>query len=319
MSEVAAPGAILPPRGDAAARARLPIACLLLAALAACSPGQYVARRAADALAVPGATWAADDDPELIAAATPFALKTIESLLDRAPDHAGLRLAAARGFSQYAYAFVQLPADAVEETDVGAAYAQRERARRLYLRARDHALAGLGLGDADAVARMTRATASPLARVGADRLPWLYWAAASWAAAIALGKDQPALIATLPVVTALLARAEALDPDFDGGGLHVLLIAFETGRPDAPRDAMARARGHFERAVALTAGRSAAPFVALAEAVAATHGDRAEFRSLLSGALAVEVATPSPLRLANLVGQRRARWLLAQTDSLFPE
>jgi hypothetical protein len=46
-------------------------------------------------------------------------------------------LAAARGFTQYAYVYVQLPADEMEDRDVAAAYAQRERARRLYLRARD--------------------------------------------------------------------------------------------------------------------------------------------------------------------------------------
>jgi len=38
----------------------------------------------------------------------------------------------------------------------------------------------------------------------------LYWTAASWCAAIALGKEQPELIAELPMAEALIDRALVL-------------------------------------------------------------------------------------------------------------
>src|SRR5205807_290979 len=96
-----------------------------------------------DALAHPGTTYAADDDPELIAQAAPFSLKLIESLLESSPKHEGLLLAAASGFTQYSYAWVQQRADFVEDTSVARAAALRLRARKLDLRARDYGLRGL--------------------------------------------------------------------------------------------------------------------------------------------------------------------------------
>src|SRR5204863_685960 len=91
----------------------------------------------------PRTTYAADDDPELIAQAAPFSLKLIESLLEPSPKHEGLLLAAASGFTQYSYAFVQQQADFVEDTNVARASALRLRARKLDLRARDYGLRGL--------------------------------------------------------------------------------------------------------------------------------------------------------------------------------
>src|SRR5262245_49230577 len=52
-----------------------------------------------DGLPSGGATFAADDDPELIKSAAPFSLKLMESVLAQNPRHAGLLLATASGFT----------------------------------------------------------------------------------------------------------------------------------------------------------------------------------------------------------------------------
>ena len=67
----------------------------------------------------------------------------------------------------------------------------------------------------------------------------------------------------------------------------------------------------------LSAGKHAAPLLALAEAVCVPEQRRSEFESLLQQALRVELDGASDNRLANLVAQRRARWLLLRTDHLF--
>ena len=69
----------------------------------------------------------------------------------------------------------------------------------------------------------------------------------------------------------------------------------------------------------LSGGMQAAPYVALAEAVALPQQDRAQFKLLLEQALAVDVDARPQYRLANLIMQRRARWLLTRTDELIPE
>ena len=273
----------------------------------------------ADALARDSLVYAGDGDIELVGAAIPFALKTIETLLAEIPEHRGLLKAAARGFTQYAYVYVQLPADELEERDVAAAYDQRARARRLYLRARDYGLRGLGFDDDDALARLQRKPESALADVGVEDLETLYWTGIAWSAAISLGKDQPALIAELPVVDAMVARTTALDPDFDDGGLQTFLITYEMGRPGAGAEAAEIAYQHFQRAVELSGGQRLAPYVAMAESVAIAQRQRRAFEHRLGQALAIDTDGRAEWRLANHVMQRRARWLLARTDTFFLE
>jgi predicted anti-sigma-YlaC factor YlaD len=299
--------------------------CVALAAVCAlsaasgCSVREYAARSIGDAMVAGGDVYAADNDIELVGAATPFGLKTMESLLAAAPDHRGLLLAATRGFTQYAYVYVQLPADDLEARDVMRAYAQRDRARRLYLRARDYGLRGLRLAEGDAARALFFDPAGALAATTVEDVPLLYWTAVAWAAAIALGKDSPALVAGLPAVDALIARAVALDADFDHGTLQSFLISYEMSRPNTAPDAAERARAHFERAVRLSQGQHAAPYVALAESVAAPARKRDEFDALLARALRVDPAARPEWQLANLVMQRRARWLRAHARDLFPE
>lgn len=291
-----------------------------LAALQGCSALRGLALNSVgDALAGGGDVYASDEDIDLVGAATPFGLKTIESLLAEVPDHRGLLLAAARGFTQYAYVYVQTPAEQAEERDVAYAYEQKARARRLYLRARDYGLRGLGLAGERAMVGLQTQPARLLAGTTKSDVPLLYWTAVAWAAAISLSKDSPAIIAGLPAVDGLIARAAALDIDYDQGTLRGFLIGYEMSRPNAPAGAEARARAHFARAVELSGGRQAGPYVSLAESVAVENRDRKEFESLLKHAIGIDPGAKPEWRLANLVMQRRAKLLLARADELFPE
>ena len=58
---------------------------LCLCLLAGCSVRKMAVNKLGDALAESGTTFASDDDPELVKAAVPFALKLMESLLGREP------------------------------------------------------------------------------------------------------------------------------------------------------------------------------------------------------------------------------------------
>jgi predicted anti-sigma-YlaC factor YlaD len=301
------------------AAASWPCAVLLLVLLIAapgCSVRRMAVNKLGDALSAGGTTFASDDDPELIRAAVPFSLKLMESLLAESPNHRGLRFATASGFTQYGYAFVQQDADELEAKDVAAGAALRQRAQRLYLRARNHGLRGIEVkhprfeealrADAKKAVRSLRKAEVPLA----------YWTAAAWGAAISVSKNNPELIADVPLVEALIDRAAELEPDYGNGAIHGFLITFELSRQGASGDPKVRARRHFERAVALSGGESAAPYLALAEAVAVKEQDRALFDSLLQKALAINADAKPEWRLSNLVMQRRARWLAARADDL---
>jgi len=273
----------------------------------------------ADALAGSGTstTFAGDDDPELIEAALPFSLKLMEALLAELPDHQGLLLATASGFTQYSYAFIELPADIVETDSIAAAEILRDRARRLFLRARDYGLRGLDTRHKDFSLRLRDDPKAAAVVLDQKDVPFLYWTSASWGSAISISKNNPDLIADQLTVEALIDRAFELDPDYDHGAIHGFLITYEGLRQGAKGDPNERSRKHFEKVVDLTKGQSASPFVSLAETVSVQEQNRAEFEELLNRAMDIDVDQKVEWRLLNILMQRRARWLLSQIDVLF--
>jgi predicted anti-sigma-YlaC factor YlaD len=308
------------PTDRSATLARLTLLVLALVA-AGCSSLQRVAvNKAGDALAGGSSVYASDDDPELVWQAVPFGLKTIESLLAQSPRHQGLLLAAASGFTEYAYGALQQEADFVEAKDLARATELRNRARKLYLRALGYGFRGLEVQLPD-LRRHLQSNPDPapaLAGTTKAQVPLLYWTGAAWGAAIAISKDDPELTADQSRAAALIQRGLALDEGFEAGAGHDFMIAYEGGRASVG-GSIEEARRHLRRALELSHGHRAAPLVSFAEAVSVARQDKAEFKQLLGQALAVDVDAAPDLRLANLLAQRRARWLLGRVDELFVE
>ena len=298
---------------------RVIAAALAMLFLPACSIKRIAVNKLGNALAGGGSTFTSDEDPDLVGQALPFSLKLIESLLAESPRHQGLLLAAVSGFTPYAYAFVQEDADELEDHDLEKATALRLRARRLYLRARDYGIRGLEVRHPDFGNKLRRDPKNAVRIVAKRDVPLLYWTAASWGAAISLSKDNPDLVADQGIVEAMIDRALALDEAFDHGAIHTFLIAYEPSRIGATGDFATRSRKHFDRAMQLSGGHQAGPFVSMAENVSAQKQNRPEFEALLNQALAIDVNAEPEYRLANLILQRRARWLLQRTNELFLE
>jgi|SRR5579863_736921 len=303
------------------ARAATAAVSLLLAlAAAGCSVQSLIVDKAGDALAQGGSVYASDDDPELVWQAVPFGLKTIESLLAQSPRHRGLLLAAASGFTEYAYGAVQQEADFVEARDLARATELRNRARKLYRRALGYGFRGLEV-DLPGLRERLRTdpdAAHALAATTRQQVPLLYWTGAAWGAAIAISKDDPELSADQSRAAALILRGLALDEGFEAGAGHDFMIAYEGGRASVG-GSIEEARRHLRRALELSHGHRAAPLVGFAEAVSVSRQDKAEFKQLLAQALAVDVDAAPEFRLANVLAQRRARWLLGRVDELFVE
>lgn len=290
---------------------------LFPALLAGCSFRKMAVSKVGGVLSSGGSTFSSDDDPELVRAAVPFSLKLMEGLLAEVPDHQGLLLATASGFTQYGYAFVQLDADELESKDVDGADAMRQRARKLYLRARNYGLRGLNERHRGFEAELRKNPKTAVARLTKKDVPLVYWTAMSWAAAISVLKDNPDLIADLGIVEALMDRALQLDESFDHGALHGFFITYEMTRKGAAGDPASRSKQHFDRAVELSQGKQAGPYVSYAEAVMVQTQNKKQFEELLKAALAIDPDAHPSTRLFNLIMQKRARWLLARTDELF--
>ena len=285
--------------------------------LSSCSVKHYAINQLGNALAGTGTTFSSDDDPELIRAAVPFSLKLVESLLAESPRHEGLLLAAARGFTQYAYAFVQEDADELEDTDKVRSTAMRVRAAKLYLRARNYGLRGLEVKHPGFAERLKANPKEAVKALKKSEAPIMYWTAISWGAALAASHDFM-MIPEIPRFEALIDRVMDVDEGFDQGTAHTFLITYEMSRLNAKPDRAALAKVHFDRAVELGGGNQAGPLVAYAENVLVAQKNKAEFQNMLRQALRMDVNKSPENRELNLAVQRRARWLLSRTDKMFP-
>lgn len=304
--------------GATRARWQIGAAAALALGCGGCSIQRLAVNSVGNVLASGASVYETDDDPELVGAALPFGLKVIESLLAEQPEHQGLLLAAARGYLLYAYAYLSVPAERLELTDLAAARELRRRARNIALRAHAYAARALLLDYPGLDAELRAAPEEALLRVDApsDDAATLYWNAASLALAISSSRNEPALLARLPEVEAMLQRALALDEAWNNGTLHELAVALGNVRsaPTVPT-----LEAHYQRALELSAGKNAGLHVTYAEAVALAQQNRALFVELLERALAVDVAALPEQRLLNVLAQRRARWLLDNLDQWFLE
>src|SRR5260370_14649399 len=120
---------------------RLVLLLAIAIAMNGCSVRKFAINKLGDSLANSGTTFASDNDPEFIGQAIPFSLKLIEGLLAESPKHRGLLFAAASGYTQYSYVYVQQPSEEIETADVEKSEVLRTRSRNLYLWARDYGFA----------------------------------------------------------------------------------------------------------------------------------------------------------------------------------
>jgi predicted anti-sigma-YlaC factor YlaD len=298
----------------------LAVTSLLATAGPGCSVKRIAVNKLANALASSGTTFESDDDPDLIGQALPFALKMMESLLAESPRHSGLLLATASGFTEYSYAFVGQRAEQVFTESVDESNALRGRARRLYVRAHAYGMRALEVRYPGFGAVFPDRPQTALARVAKRDVPLLYWTAAAQGLAIAASKDNPEMIAQMSEVEAFIRRAVELDPGWNQGALPEFLINIEAARQDvSAEERRKRIDAEFAEALRLSTGKRASLFVSYAENSAIPAQNRVQFRELLGRALAVDPDRQAETRLATLLAQRRARWLLGRVDDLFAD
>jgi len=295
-------------------------ALLLVAALSVggCSVRGVAVETIGDMLSAGSSAFADEDDIELVGEALPFSLKLTDSLLQESPEHHGLLRAAARAYVLYSYAYVHFPAEKATDQDLERARKLRGRARKLYLRAFDYAIRGLEIdwpGIGPAILDNPSKAVARIDRNETDAVPFLYWAASALGLAITVSKDDPAMLARLPEVEAMLQHALVLDETFDSGALHefALILAAAAPRP-ADRSIIDH---HYGRALELSERKRASLYVAYAMAVPLRTQDREKFRALIEKALAIAPDEVPGQRLQTAITHRRARWLLSRTDELF--
>jgi predicted anti-sigma-YlaC factor YlaD len=114
-----------------------------------------------------------------------------------------------------------------------------------------------------------------------------------------------------------MEKALKLNPSWHNGAIHEFFIVYDSARSEAGGGGLASVEYHFSRAMALNQDRSISPLVLLAESACIKQQNRQRFESLLEQSLAFDVNRYPEYRLANIMAQRKARYLLDNVDSFF--
>jgi predicted anti-sigma-YlaC factor YlaD len=243
--------------------------------------------------------------------------------LQKYPDDAALRLETGSYYIMYANAFVQGPASLLPPDDYETRDNENERAKAYYLKG----AAILNDGLEQKYPGITTTKASKLARyckrLTRDDVPWIYWMVAGYLSAYSLDPlGQMALGLKLPAFDALIHQAYKLDPDFNDGALDDFFIIYYGSLPPGivqgmtPEKKKTETLRHYWLSIAKSKGAAASPFVSYADAVAKPAQDYAAFRANLEMALAVDNSRcpSSTAKLANVLAQRKAQYMLDHTD-----
>jgi len=290
---------------------------IFLVVIEGCSPGKFLINQVSKSLDGVTDIYLTEDDPQLVREAFPFNLKTLELLVQQSPDNASLLTAAASGFALYSYGFILEDADRMAAENIRESRPLYRRARKLLERSYSYGLRALEARHPDFSADFYTNPYSAMATLDKADISAAYWTAAALAGAISASQGDPELLIHLPKVGLLLEFGYVNDPEWNSGAFISALMKYEMSRPDKTADSQEIAKNYYSRVLELTGGNDAAVFVAYAEIFSISEQNRVEFKEMLHRALQVDINKNPQNRLANILAQDRAQWLLMRIDELF--
>src|SRR5215471_2830227 len=305
-------------------RSAQPVCALALgASLAACNMTKLAATSTADVFHQAAPAFDEQLDYDFAKQAAPGSIMQLEGVLRVLPDNELLLFDACKSWTSYAFGFVEEEMEiAAERGDLQTADHQRARAQRMHLRARDlgrRLLERKSSGFQQAAQRGPDALRAFLAEHFRDRAdaPALLFTGFAWGAAIDISRDDPALVADLPIARVLVERSVELDESCENANGLAFLRYVDASTSEAMGGHPEAGKKRFERALALTRHKALMVQMNFARSYAIEKQNRALFLALLQ-----EVAKTGPdvnpsSRLTNEVARRRAVRLLRRVDELF--
>jgi len=290
---------------------------------ASCNTSKLAMNMVADALSSAGAggpegsAFTRDDDPKLVGDAIPTFIKTMELIRDSVPEHEGINLSCASVITMYANAFVQDAAFYLPPEDVEARCEALDRAKRLYLRARDYAASVLERRHPGFVAALAGSERDAMLKkcVKAD-VPFIYWFSAASVAAFSADNFDFSLMLAIPNAMAAMERAYELDPFYPG--IEGFLLSSWASLPESLGGRYERGKALYEEMRARKGGAGPGNDFAYAQSYLLAEGRRDEFVAALEAYLAIEPRDYPAETLALVIGQKRARWRLDNIDDVLP-
>ncbi|MBR3671975.1 MAG: hypothetical protein IKN68_04990 [Spirochaetia bacterium] len=267
------------------------------------------------------AVFMEDNDPELVGDALPVILKMMDMMAATAPDNSAVKSSAGSMYVMYANVYLQgkgaiLPYDQWEE--------QKElydRAKKNYRRGYDYIMDSLelkhkGFKAAFAEGNYDTAFGGFRKEDAAD----LYWGGAAVLAGVSVDILDPHFASDRDGAVQMLFKALELDPDFGNGMLDEIMMQYFASLPEGMGGSMEKALYHYKHGVELSKDNMVSIHVSYASTICTKNQSQEgydEFTAVLEDVLARDVESIKENRLANIISQRKAAWLLENRDDYF--
>ncbi|MGI5173396.1 hypothetical protein H0R92_07310 [Treponema sp. OMZ 840] len=253
----------------------------------------------------------------------PTVLKLYEIITAQNPRHQGLSVMTGSLYIMYANAFVQMPAEMLDASAYALQAEEQKRAKLHYLRGSSYALRALDMRYPGLAAALESGnfedTVRFVGRLKKQDVPAAYWTGAGRLGAFSADPLDTERLKTLPCTVALLEKAAELDPDYNGGAVWDALTAFYALAPAEFGGNIERA--HFTSAESFRAsgGKNPSPYITYATSFCVPNQDVQGFKENLKKALAFDIESDPANRLALVIAQKKAAWLLDRGDDFFIE
>lgn len=278
---------------------------LAMTGIQSCSINTFVIRQTGAILDYGVIALYEETDLKLAEQALASDIKLLEGMIIGDPENDHLLLLTTQALSGYALGFA-------EDED-------RERAKVLYLRAKEYGLRVLRMDDdfANADSGTIEEFSGAVKELDEEYLPALFWTAFTWAGWINLSLDNPRALIELAKVQALMQRVKDIDETYFFGSAELFFGSVWGMKPRMLGGDPEKAKACFERNLEITEKKFLLTYIYYARFYAAKTLNEELFDELL----AVVETTPADVlpgyQLLNMIAKKKANFLKQQKDELF--
>jgi len=263
----------------------------------ACSLDRFVIRQTGALLDYGVLALYEETDLTLAEQAMASDIKLLEGMIKGDPENDHLLLLTVQALAGYALGFAE------DE--------EPERAKVLYLRAKDYGLRALRQNDdfAEAEKGSVDDYAFAVKNLDDDYIDALFWTGFAWAGWINLSIDDPRAMIELTKVQILMERVLEIDDSYFHGSTHLFFGSIWGIKPPMLGGDPEKAKEHFERNLEITGGKFLLTYVYYALYYAAKVLDEDLFNSFIDKIEKTRADILPGYQLLNVIAKKKVKYL----------
>lgn len=284
---------------------KLFITIISLSLFYSCSIEKFIIRQTGTLLDYGAVAIYEETDLILAEQALASNIKLLEGMIKGDPENCHLLMLTTQAIAGYVLGFVEDDAP--------------DRAKKLYLRARDYAARVLVQSDFNLTEEnlLLEQYQQNVALLENDDIDALFWAAFSWAGWINLSLDNPQAFVDLPKVEALMNRVLEIDSTYYHGSALLFFGGIWGTKPKMLGGDPEKAKQYFDKNLEITKGNFLLTYVYYAKYYAAKTLQEDLFKKFLN----IVKETPEDVlpgeQFLNAIAKKKADFLLSKSEDIF--